>query len=141
VSESAWTADDPQPGDFDAETSTIDPRYVESHHGSPDAKLKILLSFEGEDAERLERSADARGKKPPARSSQTFYATPTAQRHRNCRSSTLSACASGGVPRSRGGTPAGDETHVSLAGHPRTPAHATGAAAPARAARTPRRLP
>jgi hypothetical protein len=45
-------------------TSTIDPRYIESHHGRPDAKLKILLSFEGEGAERLERIADARGQKP-----------------------------------------------------------------------------
>jgi hypothetical protein len=64
MSESAWTADDPQPGDCDAEIATIDPRYVELHEGSPDAKLRILLSLEGEDAQRLERIADARGHKP-----------------------------------------------------------------------------
>jgi hypothetical protein len=64
MSESAWTADDPQPGDFDAEITTIDPRHVELHEGRLDAKLRILLSFEGEDAQRLERIADARGQKP-----------------------------------------------------------------------------
>jgi hypothetical protein len=64
MSESAWRADDPQPGDFDAEVATIDPRYVELRSGRPESKLRILLSLEGEDAERLERLADARGQKP-----------------------------------------------------------------------------
>jgi len=59
-----WTAPDPQPGDFDAEFATIDPRYVERHEGDPDAKIRILLSVEGEDAQRLERLAAARGQKP-----------------------------------------------------------------------------
>jgi hypothetical protein len=42
----------------------IDPRDVESHAGNPDAKLRMLISVEGEDALRLERIAQARGKKP-----------------------------------------------------------------------------
>ncbi|TMK40892.1 MAG: hypothetical protein E6G56_05720 [Actinobacteria bacterium] len=59
-----WTDPDPKPGDFDAELATIDPRHVEVHEGNPDAKLRILISVEGEDAKRLERIAGARGKKP-----------------------------------------------------------------------------
>jgi len=59
-----WTAPDPQPGDFDAELATIDQRHVERHAGDPDAKVRILLSVEGEDAQRLQRLAEARGQKP-----------------------------------------------------------------------------
>ena len=40
-----WTDPDPQPGDFDAELAQIDERYVESHPGNPDAKLRILISI------------------------------------------------------------------------------------------------
>jgi hypothetical protein len=59
-----WKDDDPQPGDFDALLATIDPAYVERHDGDPEAKLRILVSVEGEDARRLERIADARGQSP-----------------------------------------------------------------------------
>ena len=48
-----WTDPDPQPGDFDADLAEIDPRYVESHPGNPDAKLRMLISVEGEDVLRL----------------------------------------------------------------------------------------
>lgn len=64
MSKDPWTDRDPKPGDFDADLATLDPRYVEHHDGSPHAKLMILVSVEGEDAERLERIAEARGKKP-----------------------------------------------------------------------------
>jgi hypothetical protein len=64
MSKDPWTDPDPQPGDFDAELATIDPRSVEEHEGDPEAKLRILVSVEGEDAKRLERIAEARGKKP-----------------------------------------------------------------------------
>ena len=64
MSTDPWTEPDPQPGDFDAELADIDPRYVESHSGDPNAKLRMLISVEGEDAVRLERMAQARGKKP-----------------------------------------------------------------------------
>ena len=56
-----WTDSDPGRGDFDAELASIDPRYVETHGGDPDVRLRILVSVEGDDAERLERIADARG--------------------------------------------------------------------------------
>ncbi len=59
-----WTADDPQPGDFDAVLATIDSAYVERHDGHPQATLRILVSVEGDDARRLERIAEARGKSP-----------------------------------------------------------------------------
>lgn len=59
-----WTDSDPGRGDFDAELARIDPRYVETHGGDRDARLRILVSVEGDDAERLERIADARGQKP-----------------------------------------------------------------------------
>ena len=61
---SPWTASDPQPGDFDAELSGIDPALVEYHEGEPDAALRILLSVEGDDARRLQRIAADRGKSP-----------------------------------------------------------------------------
>jgi hypothetical protein len=64
MSDSAWTADDPQPGDFDAEIATIEARYVELRDGSSGGRLRIVLSFEGEDAARLERTAAARGQTP-----------------------------------------------------------------------------
>ncbi len=59
-----WTDSDPGRGDFDAELASIDPRYVETHGGDPDVRLRILVSVEGDDAERLERIADARAQKP-----------------------------------------------------------------------------
>lgn len=64
MSRDPWKDPDPQPGDFDTELATIDPRYVGAHGGDPDASLRILVSVEGEDAKRLERIAEARGKKP-----------------------------------------------------------------------------
>jgi hypothetical protein len=64
MSESPWTDIDPQPGDFDPDLATVDPRFVESHHGNPDAKVRIVISIEGEDARRLQRISTARGEKP-----------------------------------------------------------------------------
>jgi len=64
MSKNPWTAPNPQPGDFDAELGMIDPGRVDAHEGNPQAKLRILVSVEGEDAKRLERIAEARGKKP-----------------------------------------------------------------------------
>lgn len=43
---------------------TIDPALVERHDGNPEATLRILVSVEGDDARRLERIAEARGKSP-----------------------------------------------------------------------------
>jgi hypothetical protein len=64
MSKDPWTDPDPQPGDFDADLVDIDSRFVESHAGDPDAKLRLLISVEGEDVARLERIAQARGKSP-----------------------------------------------------------------------------
>lgn len=64
MSNNPWTADDPQPGEFDAILATIDPSYVEHRDGEPTATLRILVSVEGEDARRLERIAEERGKTP-----------------------------------------------------------------------------
>lgn len=64
VATDPWTADDPQPGDFDALLATIDSEYVERHEGDPNAAVRILVSVEGEDARRLERIAEASGKTP-----------------------------------------------------------------------------
>jgi len=59
-----WKADDPQPGDFDPVLAAIGSEYVERHEGDPAATLRILVSVDGEDAQRLERIAEARGKTP-----------------------------------------------------------------------------
>lgn len=64
MSKDPWTDRDPEPGEFDALLATIDSRFVETHEGNPSAGLRILVSIEGQDAERLERIAEARGKKP-----------------------------------------------------------------------------
>jgi hypothetical protein len=64
MSESPWTDPDPKPGDFDADLASIDPRFTESQDGDLDAKLRIVISVEGEDAERLQRIATERGEKP-----------------------------------------------------------------------------
>ncbi len=58
-----WTTPDPQPGDFDGDLAKLDPRYVEHHEGEADVKLIVLVGVAGEDAKRLERLAEARGKK------------------------------------------------------------------------------
>jgi hypothetical protein len=63
MSTDPWTDPDPQPGDFDADLAHLDPRYVEHHEGNSDAKLVVVVGIEGEDAKRLERLAEARGKK------------------------------------------------------------------------------
>jgi len=62
MSTDPWTDPDPQPGEFDADLAKLDPRYVERHAGDPEAKLVVLVEIEGEDAKRLERLAEARGK-------------------------------------------------------------------------------
>lgn len=51
-----WTDPNPQPGDFDAELDHARSDQIEIHEGNPNAKLSILVSVEGDDAERLERS-------------------------------------------------------------------------------------
>jgi hypothetical protein len=63
MSTDPWTDPDPNPGDFDGDLAKLDPRYVEDYEGSADAKLIILVGVEGEDAKRLERISEARGKK------------------------------------------------------------------------------
>jgi hypothetical protein len=62
MSADPWTDPDPQPGEFDADLAKLDPRYVEQHEGDPGARLVVLVGVEGEDAKRLERIAEARGK-------------------------------------------------------------------------------
>lgn len=61
---SPWDDLDPQPGDFDADLATIDLRFVDVHRGDPNAKVRIVVSIEGEDAIRLQRLSAARGEKP-----------------------------------------------------------------------------
>jgi hypothetical protein len=59
-----WTDPDPQPGAFDADLTSIDPRYVDAHVGSPDAKLTIVVGVEDDDAERLQQLAARRHQRP-----------------------------------------------------------------------------
>lgn len=54
-----------KPGDFDADLTEVDPRYVKAHVSNPNAKLTIVLGVEDEDAERLQQLA-ARSHKRPA---------------------------------------------------------------------------
>jgi hypothetical protein len=66
MSTDPWTDPDPQPGDFDADLAKLDPRYIERHEGDPEARLIVLVGVEGEDAKRLERLSEARGKNAAA---------------------------------------------------------------------------
>jgi hypothetical protein len=59
-----WTDPDPQPGDFDRELDRATPDQIEVREGNPDAKLKIVINVEGDDAQRLARIARARGEGP-----------------------------------------------------------------------------
>lgn len=61
-----WTSDDPQPGDFDGDLATLDPRHADSSAGRTDAKLTVLVSVEGDDADLLEQIAESSGKTPAA---------------------------------------------------------------------------
>jgi hypothetical protein len=62
MSADPWTDPDPQPGEFDTNLAKLDPRYVERHDGDSEAKLVVLVEVDGDDAKRLERLAQARGK-------------------------------------------------------------------------------
>jgi hypothetical protein len=62
MSSDPWTSPDPQPGEFDGDLAELGPRYVERRGGDADGKLMILVSVEGEDAERLQRLSEQRGK-------------------------------------------------------------------------------
>jgi hypothetical protein len=62
MTDDPWTSADPHPGEFDDDLAKLDPRYVERRDGNPDGKLMILVSVEGEDAERLQRLSEQRGK-------------------------------------------------------------------------------
>ena len=64
MSKDPWTDPNPQPGDFDADLASHDPRYVEYREGDPDARLLITVSVQWEDVKRLERIAEARGTTP-----------------------------------------------------------------------------
>jgi len=59
-----WTDPDPQPGDFDAELMTMDPRDAQVVEAGSGARVTIVVSVEGEDARRLQRIAAARGQRP-----------------------------------------------------------------------------
>lgn len=63
MSTDPWTDPDPKLGDFDADLTKLDPRHVEHHAGDNEARLLVLVGVEGEDARRLERISEARGKK------------------------------------------------------------------------------
>ncbi len=64
MSNSPWTSDDAQPGDFDAELENLDPELIQRLVPNREAKVRIVVDLDGEDAERLERIAVALGQKP-----------------------------------------------------------------------------
>jgi hypothetical protein len=48
VADDPWTNDDPAPGNFDEELSSIDPRFVERHAGDRNARLRLAIRATGE---------------------------------------------------------------------------------------------
>lgn len=61
MTDSPWTSDDPQPGDFDADLDLLDPGMLHRLAPNPDAKATLLVAIDSEDAARLERISAARG--------------------------------------------------------------------------------
>lgn len=45
MSESPWTSDDPQPGDFDAELESLDAQLIERLAPNPDTKVRIVVDL------------------------------------------------------------------------------------------------
>jgi hypothetical protein len=64
VAKDPWTDPDPQPGDFDEFLTSVEPRFVEAHDGSPEAKLTRVVRVSGADAARLDELAAKRGQQP-----------------------------------------------------------------------------
>lgn len=64
MSESPWTSDDPQPGDFDAELDLIAPDDLVRLPPNPDARVSFLVKVDREDFDRLGRLAATRGETP-----------------------------------------------------------------------------
>jgi hypothetical protein len=64
MSESPWTSDDPQPGDFDAELEKLGELVIERCPPNPDVKVRLVVDLDGDDADRLSRIARSRGEDP-----------------------------------------------------------------------------
>lgn len=56
-----WKDPDPQPGDFDADLAAIGPDDVQIVEAGSGAKLRLVISVEGAEAEQLQRLARERG--------------------------------------------------------------------------------
>jgi hypothetical protein len=57
MSTDPWTADDPQPGDFDEE---LDGSTLEYSNG----EVRVVVALMADDGDRMRRMADARGLRP-----------------------------------------------------------------------------
>jgi hypothetical protein len=64
MSNSPWISEDPQPGDFDAVLEDRDALLIEPLPPNPDAKVRIIVDIDADDAERLNRIAISRGEDP-----------------------------------------------------------------------------
>jgi hypothetical protein len=64
MSTDPWRDPDPGPGDHDVDLATLDSAHVEQHSGDPETELRILVSFEDEDARRPLRIPEWRGQRP-----------------------------------------------------------------------------
>lgn len=64
MTESPWTSDDPQPGDFDAELEKADPTQFVRLPPNPDAKGRAIIEIDADVATSLGRIAAARGENP-----------------------------------------------------------------------------
>jgi hypothetical protein len=62
MSRDPWTDPDPQPGDFDADVLALEERDIIRDDGDPNATVALAITLGGEDAERLVRLAEERGK-------------------------------------------------------------------------------
>lgn len=61
MAKNPWTDPDPQPGDFDAEIDSMDPRDIQVVEAGSGAKVTVVVSVSGEDAARLSELAAERG--------------------------------------------------------------------------------
>jgi hypothetical protein len=56
-----WTDPDPQPGDFDADLAKMGPEDVQIVEAGSDAKVRLLIRIDGENATLLRQLASERG--------------------------------------------------------------------------------
>lgn len=63
MSKEPWSDPDPQPGDFDVDVLAMSPCDIQTVEPGSGGRITIVVNVQGDDAIRLQRLADERGKR------------------------------------------------------------------------------